>query len=63
MPNLGNCRKDNKNGKMTLCVCVQKTILFGVGGVLMIVGTFMAILWPFIFDNVLKSVSIFFLSL
>lgn len=41
--------------KMTLGVCVQKTVLFGIGGVLLIVGVIMASFWPYVFNNVLKS--------
>ncbi|XP_075225516.1 protein croquemort-like [Lycorma delicatula] len=40
---------------MTLGVCAQKTVLFGVGGVLLIVGVVMVCVWPFIFNNILKS--------
>lgn len=40
---------------MTLYICVQKTIFFGIGGVLFVVGLMMACLWPVIYNNVLRT--------
>ncbi|XP_039283747.1 protein croquemort isoform X3 [Nilaparvata lugens] len=40
---------------MTLYICLQKTIFFGIGGVFFVVGLMMACLWPVIYNNVLRT--------